>query len=73
MVVRIPFLYNIGPWGNKNGLPSMKVGELQIFGNKTGSMACQKSNLNTPGNQTHLSHSILELGEFPFPIIGLLG
>ena len=63
----------IGLWGNKNQPPSMKVKKLKIFWNKMGSMDCKWSSLNAPGTQTPLSHPILKLGEFPFPIISPLG
>ena len=33
-------------------------------------MVCKWSSLNAPGIEIHLSHPILELSEFPFPIIG---
>ena len=60
-------------WGNKNGLPSMKVKKLEIFQNKIGSMGCKLSSLKAPGTETPLSGPFLELGEFPFLIISLLG
>ena len=60
-------------WGNKNGLPSMKVKKMEKFQNKRGLMGCKWSSLNAPGTEIHLCHSILELGEFPFFIIGPLG
>ena len=60
-------------WGNKNWPPSMKVKKLKIFCNKMGSKGCNWSSLNAPGTETPLSHPILELREFPFPIIGPLG
>ena len=37
------------------------------------SEGCKWSSLNAPGTETPLSHSILKLDEFPFPIIGPLG
>ena len=36
-----------------------------------GSMSCIWSDLNAPGTKTPLSHSILKLGEFPFPLLAL--
>ena len=60
-------------WGNKNGLPSMKVKELGKFQNKIGLKGCKWSSLNTPGTEIPLSHLFLELGEFPFLTISPLG
>ena len=60
-------------WGNKNWPPSMKVKKLKIFWNKSGLMGCKWSSLNAPGTGNPLSHSVLELEEFPFPIISPLG
>ena len=57
-------------WGNKNWLPSMKVKKLENFQDKDGSKDCKWSSLNSPGTETPLSHSLLELGEFPFSIWG---
>ena len=53
-------------WGNKNGLPSMKVKELEKFQNKMGLKGCKWSSLNAPGTENSLSHPILKLDEFPF-------
>ena len=64
----------IGPlWGNKNWLPSIKVKKLEKFEYKMGLMDCKWSSLNAPGTENFLSHPILELSEFPSPIIGSLG
>ena len=63
----------LAPLGNKNWPPSMKVKKLKIFCHKMGSMGCKWSSLHAPGTQTPLSHPILKLDEFPFPIIGPLG
>ena len=60
-------------WGNKNWPPSMKVEKLKIFWDKRGSKGCKWSSLNAPGTQSPLSHPILKLDDFPFPIIGPLG
>ena len=60
-------------WGNKNWPPRMKVKKLEIFQDKSGSEGCKWSSFNGTGNQTTLSHPILRLEEFPFPIIGPLG
>ena len=60
-------------WGNKNGLPSMKVNKLEKFQNKMGLKGCKWSSLNAPGTETPQSHPYWELGEFLFPIIGPLG
>ena len=53
-------------WGNKNGLPSMKVKTLENFQNKIGLKGCKWSSLNAPGTQTPLSHPYLKVEEFPF-------
>ena len=60
-------------WGNKNWPPSMKVKKFKISQNKRGSRGCKWSSLNAPGTGNPLSHPILELDEFHFPIIGLWG
>ena len=60
-------------WGNKNGLPSMKVKELEKFLDKMGLKGCKWSSLNAPGTETPQSHPYWELGEFPFSIISPLG
>ena len=60
-------------WGNKNGLPSMKVKKLKIVQNKVGLTGCKWSSLKAPGTETPLSYPFLELGEFPFLVIGPLG
>ena len=60
-------------WGNKNWLPSMKVKKLENVHTKIGLKGCKWSSLNVPGIETPLSHSVLDLDEFPFPIIGPLG
>ena len=60
-------------WGNKNGLPSMKVNKLEKIQNKMGLKGCKWSSLNAPGTETPLSHPFLELGEFPFSKISPLG
>ena len=36
-------------------------------------MGCNWSGLNAPGTGNPLSHPVLKLDEFPFPIIGLWG
>merc|ERR1712115_478874 len=60
-------------WGNKNWPPSMKVKMMEIFQNKRGLMGCKWPSLNAQGTENPLSHPILKLDEFPFPIIGPLG
>ena len=60
-------------WGNKNWPPSMKVKKVENFLEKMGLKGCKRSNLNAPGTETPLSHSVLELEELPFSIIGPLG
>ena len=47
--------------------------KLKIFLNKMGLKGCIWSSLDAPGTQSPLSHSILELDEFHFPIISPLG
>ena len=59
-------------WGNKNGLPSMKVKMLENYLNKSGQNYCKWSSLNTQGTEIHLHHPFLELGELFSLIIGLL-
>ena len=63
----------IGLWGNKNGLPSMKVKKLENVQNKMGLKGCNWSSLNAPGTQSPQSSPYWELEEFPFLIIGPLG
>ena len=58
----------IGLWGNGNWPPSMKVKKLGKFQNERGAKGCKWSWMNAPGTQTPLSHSVLKLEEFPFPI-----
>ena len=53
-------------WGNKNGLPNMKVKDLENFQNKSGLKGCKWSTLNAPGTETPLSHPYWKLQEFPF-------
>ena len=60
-------------WGNKNWPHSMKVKKMETFQDKNGLMGCKWSSLNAPSTENPLSHSLLELGDFPFPIIGPLG
>ena len=54
---------------NKNWPPSMKVKKLQKFGNNSCSMGCIWSSLNAQGTEILWYHVILELGDFPFPIV----
>ena len=63
----------IGPQGNKNWPPSMKVKKLENFQNKRGLMGCKRPSLNAPGTGNPLSHPILELYELSFLHIGPLG
>ena len=60
-------------WGNKNGLPSMKIKKVENFENKIGSKHCKWSSLNAQSTEIHVSHPILKLGVFPFLKIGPLG
>ena len=60
-------------WGNKNWPPSMKVKKLENFQDKRGLMGCKWSSLNVPSTENPLSHPVLGLEDFPFPIIGPLG
>ena len=57
-------------WGNKNGLPSMKVKELENFQNKMGLKGCKWSSLNAPGTETPQSYPYWELGVFPLSEYG---
>ena len=56
-------------WGNKIGLPSMKVKKFEKFQNKIGLKGCKWSSLNAPGTETPQCHPYWELGEFPFLIM----
>ena len=60
-------------WGNKNWLPSMKMKKMETYQDKSGSTGYKWSSLIAPGTGNPLSHSVLGLEEFPFPIIGPLG
>ena len=60
-------------WGNKNWPPGMKVKKMVNFQNKRGLKGSRWSSLNAPSTGNPLSHPILKLHEFPFPIIGPLG
>ena len=51
----------------------MKVKKLENLYHKSGLKGCIWSRMNAPGTPTPLSHPILKLGEFPFPIISPLG
>ena len=55
----------IGLWGNKNGLPSMKVQKLKIFQNNIGLKGCKLSSLNAPGTESLVSHSGWDNSNFP--------
>ena len=57
----------------KNWPRSMKVEKLENLGRKFGLTGCKWSSLNAAGTETLVSNPFLELGEFPFPIISLLG
>ena len=52
-------------WGNKNGLPSMKVKKLEKCQNKRGLKGWKWSSLNAPGTQTPLCHPYWEMGNSP--------
>ena len=65
-VGRISLFPLLALWGNKNGLPSMKVKKLKIFQNKMGLKGCKWSSLNAPGTETPLPHPYWKLQEFPF-------
>ena len=56
----------IGLRGNKNWLPSMKVKKLKICQNKIGLIGCNGSNLNAPGIENPLSHSLHGGEKTPF-------
>ena len=53
-------------WGNKNGLPCMKVKKLENFRNKIGLMGCKWSNLNAPNTEIPVSHPFLGHSLFPY-------
>ena len=42
---------------------------MENFLHKMGLMGCKWSSLTAPGIETTLSHSVLELEEFPFPLL----
>ena len=68
------FLFSLlALWGNKNWCHSMKLKMMEIFLNKRAIKGSKWSSLNAPGTKNPLSHPLLELDEFPFPIIGPLG
>ena len=52
-------------WGNKNGLPSMKVKKLEKFQNKMGLRGCTWSSLNAQGTETPQSHPYWERRNSP--------
>ena len=60
-------------WGNKKWPPSMKVKNLENYQKVRCAKGSKWSSLDAPGTQSPLSHSILELDEFHFPIISPLG
>ena len=66
-------ILNLCVWGNNNWPPSMKVKKLETFQSNSTSKECKWPSLNVPGTKYPLSHPILKLGEFSFPIISLLG
>ena len=70
---RIPLFPLLALWGNKKWLPSMKVKMMGNFQNKRGLKGCKWSSLNAQGTENPLSHSVLELEEFLFPINYPLG
>ena len=53
--------------------PQNESENLENSENNNGLMGCKWSSLNAPVTENPLSHSVLELEEFPFPIIGPLG
>ena len=69
----IPHFSLLAPWVNKNWPTSMKVKKLENYQNNRGLMGCKWSGLNAPGTENPLSHPLLGLDEFPYPIIGPLG
>ena len=69
----IPHFPLLALWFKKNWLPSMKVEKFENSLRKMGLKWCKWSSLNAPGTQSCHSHSILELGDSPFPIISPLG
>ena len=56
-VGRISLFPLLALWGNKNGLPSMKVKELENVLNKIGSTGCKWSSLNAPGTEHQVWNS----------------
>ena len=52
---------------------SMQVEKLDKSYNKMGLKGYKYSSLDVPGAQSCLYHSIIELGDSPFPIISPLG
>ena len=51
----------------------MKVKKLENFKNKRGLKGCKWSSLDVPGTENPLSHSLLRLEEFSFPLLALRG
>ena len=49
----------IGLWGNKNGLPSMKVKEFENVQSETGLRGCKWSSLKATVTETPLPHPFL--------------
>ena len=54
-VARISLFPLLALWGNKNGLPSMKVKKLKNFQNKYHLTGCKWFSLNAPGTETLVS------------------
>ena len=67
------FFWLLALLGNKNWPPSMKVKKIENFQKVRGAKGCKWSSLNAPCTQSPMSHLILKLGEFIFPIVGPLG
>ena len=69
---KIPPLSLLALWDNKKWPPSIKVKQIENCQNKMGLKGCKWSSLNAPGTENPLSHSLLELGDFPFLSITLI-
>ena len=72
-VGRIPFSHYWPSGVIRIGLPVWRWKSWESSETKMGSKGCNWSSLNAPGTETPLSHPILKLDEFPFPIISPLG
>ena len=53
-------------WGNKNWPPSIKMKQIENCQNKMGLKGCKWPSLKAPSTEIPLTHSFLELDDFPF-------